>query len=86
MGIFFLVKGFAKMNQRDQELLDKQLRGLNPSPRSDGVMALAVLAVFFAGMALGGSLFTYKSEPVQIASNDATLAVSLPNGAPPTRH
>ena len=74
------------MNQRDQELLDKQLQGLNPSPRSDGVMALAVLAVFFVGMAFGGFLFTYKSEPVQVASNDATLVVSLPNGAPPTPH
>jgi hypothetical protein len=29
------------MDQRDQELLDKQLRQLNPSPRSDGVMILA---------------------------------------------
>ena len=28
---------FQKMDQRDQELLDKQLRRLNP-PRSDGVM------------------------------------------------
>ncbi len=35
------------MDQRDQELLDKQLRQLNPSPRSDGVMILAILAVFF---------------------------------------
>jgi len=35
------------MDQRDQELLDKQLRQLNPSPRSDSVMMLAILAVFF---------------------------------------
>jgi hypothetical protein len=39
------------MDQRDQELLGKQLRQLNPSPRSDSVMMLAILAVFFAGMA-----------------------------------
>ncbi len=72
------------MDQRDQELLDKQLRQLNPSPRSDSVMMLAILAVFFAGMALGSFLFAYKSEPLQIASNDATTATSVPNGAPPT--
>jgi hypothetical protein len=77
---------FQKMGQRDQKLLDKQLRRLNP-PRSDGVMILAILAVFFAGMALGGFLFPYKSEPMLIASNDATPAILLPNGAPPTtRH
>ncbi len=72
------------MNQYDQELLDKQLRRLDPAPRNDGVMMLAVLAMFFAGMALGGFLFAYKSEPMQIASNDATFAFHLPNGAPPT--
>ena len=72
------------MDQRDQQLLDKQLRQLYPSPRSDGVMTLAILAVFFAGMALGGFLFAYKSEPVQIALNDATPAISLPNGVPRT--
>jgi hypothetical protein len=77
---------FQKMDQRDQELLEKQLRRLNP-PRSDGVMTLAILAVFFAGMALGGFLFAYRSEPMQIASNDATPAIPFPNGAPPTtRH
>ena len=80
-------KSGEKMDQRDQELLDKQLRQLNLSPRSDGVIILAILAVFFAGMTLSGFLFSYKSEPVQIASNDATPAVSLPNVPPPiTRH
>ena len=36
----------------------------------------AILAVFFAGMALGGFLFAYKSEPMQIASNDANTCDS----------
>jgi hypothetical protein len=57
------------MDQHDQELLDKQLRGLNPSPPNDGIMVLAILAVFFAGMTLGGFLSAYQSEPMQIASN-----------------
>ena len=69
------------MNQYDQELLDKQLRGLNPSPRNDGVMAVAILTIFFAGITLGSFLSAYRSEPMQIAWNDA---ISLPNGVPPT--
>ena len=69
------------MNRYDQELLDKQLRGLSPSTRNDGVMMLAILAVFFVGLTLGGFLSAHKSEPMQIAWNDATLAIALPNGS-----
>jgi hypothetical protein len=47
-------------------------------------MVFAFLAAFFTGMALGGFLFAYNGEPVQIASNDATPQILLPNGAPPT--
>ena len=52
------------MDQREQELLNKQLRGLS-APRNDGIMVLTVGAVFFAGMALGGILFAHESEPVR---------------------
>ena len=69
------------MNQYDQKLLDKQLRGVNPSPRNDGVMVVAILAIFLAGITLGSFLSAYRSEPMQIAWNDA---ISLPNGVPPT--
>jgi hypothetical protein len=74
----------AEMDQRDQELLDKQLRGFNPPPRNDWIIMLVVLAVFFAGVTLGGFLTAYKSKPMQIASNDATPSIFIPNGAPPT--
>ena len=37
------------MEQRDWELLDKQVRERRP-PRTDGVIVLSVVAVFFAGM------------------------------------
>lgn len=59
------------MNRRDQELLDKQLHAIYVPPRSDGVLMLGILAVFFAGIALGGFLFAYTSEPgpLQMASN-----------------
>ena len=59
------------MEQRDWELLDKQMRGLSP-PRNDAIVDLTVVAVFFAGMILGGLLFPHVGEPMQIASMDAT--------------
>ena len=71
------------MDQRDQDLLDKQLRGLSP-PRNDGIMILMVVAMFFAGMTFGGILFTHQSVPMRTASNDLTAAISLPNVGPPT--
>jgi hypothetical protein len=80
----FCGKQISKMDQRDKELLDKQLRQLNPSPRSDSVVILAMVAVFLSGMALGGFLFANESEPVQIALNDAPPSMLLPNGTPST--
>jgi hypothetical protein len=55
------------MDKNAQNLLDKQLRGIIPA-RHDGVMILAFVTVFFAGIALGGALFPRKSEAQQIAS------------------
>jgi hypothetical protein len=77
----FFVEEILKMNRRDQELLDKQLHGLNLTPRSDGVMILAILAVFFTGIAIGGFLYAYTNNPVQIAANDTVL--TQPHGASP---
>lgn len=59
------------MNQRDQELLDKQLHALYVPPRAEGVLILAMLAFFFAGVALGGFVFAYTSEPgpLHVAAN-----------------
>ncbi len=75
------------MDRRDQELLAKQLRGVSPPQRNNGVMALTLLAVFSTGVALGGVLFAYQSEPMKIASNDAVPAISNPNSTlPTTRH
>lgn len=60
------------MNRRDQELLDKQLHAIYVPPRNDGVLMLAVVAVFLAGITLGSFLFAYTSEPgpspVQVAA------------------
>jgi hypothetical protein len=70
------------MDQRDQELLDRQVRRLAPSSHNDGAILLAVLAVFLAGMTLGGFLVD-KTESVQVAANDTAPALSLPHGASP---
>jgi hypothetical protein len=70
------------MDQRDWKLLDKQLRGLNPSRRNRGVTVLTVVVVFFAGMALGSMLFAHENRPMRIASNHTTAAMACDdNGA-----
>ena len=72
------------MNQRDQELLDKQLWGCSSRPPRNEV-GLVVVAVFLVGMAVGAILFTHDSKLKQIASHDAGTAISsLLNGLPPT--
>ncbi|HEY6382949.1 MAG TPA: hypothetical protein VIY07_14225 [Pseudolabrys sp.] len=66
------------MNERDQELLDKQLWGVSPSPppRSGG-LALAFVAAFFGGLLIGGILFPNKSNQVQVTTGDTPTALSL---------
>ena len=59
--------GDIKMDRRDQELLDKQMRRLTP-PRNDGAIAVLLAVMFLVGMTLGGVLSEHKSEPIQIAS------------------
>jgi hypothetical protein len=51
------------MTRRDQELLDRQLRGLHIPERHDGMMILAIVAIFLAGMFLG-NLRSEAREPV----------------------
>jgi hypothetical protein len=69
------------MDQRDLDLLDKQMRRFDPSPRRDGVLMLAVVAVFFAGLICGSYLSEEESESVRIA--DAMSATAFLNGALP---
>jgi hypothetical protein len=59
--------GTAKMNRRDQELLDKQMRWLSP-PQNEGVIAVMLAAMFLFGMTLGSVLSPHQSEPTHIAS------------------
>jgi len=67
------------MDRRDLALLDKQMAQISPAPRGHGVLMLAIAAVFFAGVALGGSLFASPDEPpLQTASVPASPATSIP--------
>jgi hypothetical protein len=59
--------GTAKMDRRDRELLNKQMRVLS-APRNDGVIAVMLAAMFLAGITLGSVVFPHQSEPTQIAS------------------
>ena len=68
------------MDQHDWELLDRQLRGPNPSPRNNGGMFLTVVAIFFTGMTLGGILFAHESKPMRIALNTGMM-ICDDNGA-----
>jgi hypothetical protein len=78
--------GDPRMDRRDQELLDKQLRHVQTAPHNDGVMMLVLTAVFFAGMAIGGFFFAYTGAPLrtaarhimanqQVASNEVPIFV-----------
>jgi len=70
------------MNQRDQELLDKQLWAVSSSPPNNGgILGLGFVAVFLVGFSIGGILFASKTH--QMTSHDATVLAHL-NGSPPT--
>jgi hypothetical protein len=59
--------GDVKMDRRDQELLDKQMRRLS-APRNDGVIAVMLAVMFVVGMTLGGVLSEHETEPAHNAS------------------
>jgi hypothetical protein len=73
------------MNQHDQELLDKQLRGVSHSPRWDASMiGMAFVVVFLVGIAIGDIRSTNETKQMQTASHNMTTAFSLLDGVPPT--
>jgi hypothetical protein len=74
------------MTEDDQELLDKQLRRIDPTP-PDGVLMLALAVVFFAGMAFGGFLFAYTDEPpLRLATNDIPVGAQSAQPPVPAAH
>jgi hypothetical protein len=71
------------MNQRDQELLDKQLWGASPTvPRNGGIIGMMFIAEFLVGIEIGDTRFGHESKRIQTASHDVTVALSLLNVGP----
>jgi len=70
-------KSEAKMNQRDWELLDKELWGARP--HNGGILGFALVTVFLVGLSIGGVLFAPESH--QMTSHNATV-LSFLNGSP----
>jgi hypothetical protein len=70
------------MTRRDQELLDRQLRGLGIQPPPIGTMILAIMAVFVAGLFLG-NLRSEAREPVRF--DTVEMALSAPSGLNPAQ-
>jgi hypothetical protein len=68
------------MTRRDQELLDRQLRGLCIQAPPTGTMILAIMAVFVAGLFLG-NVRSEAREPVRF--DTVETALSAPNGPIP---
>jgi hypothetical protein len=59
------------MNQRDQELLNKQFRWLVPPPRAAGVSIFTMLAmVATIGVCIGTIAVARQTHPAQIASDE----------------
>ena len=73
------------MNQRDQELLDKQLWGVSPGPpRNGGMISVAFVVVFLVGIAIGDILLARGSKLLMhTASHDAMAVISLLDSVPP---
>ena len=68
------------MNQRDLELLDKELWGVSPNPRLErGALGLLVIMAFVGGLLMGGTLFAHKYEKT---SYDAAGVLSLLSKSP----
>ena len=66
------------MNRHDRELLDRQMSRFQLSPRRDGVLILAMVGVFIAGLTSGGLLFTFVNTPsTTTASDDGTTALAF---------
>jgi hypothetical protein len=60
------------MNQRDQELLNKQFRWPAPPPRTDGVLSFTIIAIVVGmSVSIGAIAFARQTNPAQIVLNDS---------------
>jgi hypothetical protein len=64
------------MDHRDRELLDKQMRRLQPTSGQVGTAIAVLVGVFLVGVTSGGLLFS-SSEPIRVAANNVEVAPLL---------
>jgi hypothetical protein len=69
------LREIAVMDRRDRELLNKQVNHLQPETRREGLLLVALAAVFLAGLAAGGLLFA--NSPSRTASDDGRTALAF---------
>jgi len=65
------------MDKRDQELLNKQFRGVNRSPSDSGIIIIALIMVFLVGIGIGDILSKTK---LANATSNTNYAAIFPNG------
>jgi hypothetical protein len=75
------------MEKRDQELLDRQLWGVSPSPPHSGI-TIGFIAVFLVGIGTGDILSKTKQANTNKANTNYAAVNSFPTeqgiaGAPP---
>ena len=71
------------MNQRDRELLDKQLSWLQPAPRHGSLKIGALATIFLAGISLGGALTSLHTNPAQATPAIGLQAIPASYSTPP---
>ena len=75
------------MRWRNRASLNKQRGGIVSSWRREGMLILAIVAVFLVGITVGSLAFGHKGEPpFRTAFNDGTAELSFfLNGVPASR-
>jgi hypothetical protein len=66
------------MNQRDQDLLDKQLWGVSPSPPHSGII-IGFIAVFLVGIGIGDVLSKRTHANTNQANTNYAAVNAFPN-------
>jgi hypothetical protein len=65
------------MNRRDQELLNRQMRRFQPPLRRDGLIVVALVAAFLAGMTAGGVFSFGSHSTAQSPPDDGKTALAF---------
>jgi hypothetical protein len=70
------------MNRQDSKLLQRQMSHIQPPSRWDnGVLTIALIGVFIAGLTAGGLLFAFQGQSASTTADDGRTALAfLMNG------